>query len=178
MYWCLQVSPSFSIRVRFPVMETFRFPYNICGVSSEWEHSQSDPSATSGFWYPLWAPFSLWRNWRLRGDLFSWCCSGLGEGHCVQCVSLLFSYLLMVLVSWWRACFSFLLIFWDSLGGVLFLSSCSLFSWRGAKTGMICFAILVTSLPDNVMFFNVSCSIARWSWAWGAYDEPFSPLLI
>lgn len=28
--------------------------------------------------------FSHWKNYRLRGDLSTWCCTGLGEGKCSQ----------------------------------------------------------------------------------------------
>ena len=40
-----------------------------------------------GIGCPPWVFFAHWRNRRLKGDLSMWCCTGLGEGQCNQCVT-------------------------------------------------------------------------------------------
>lgn len=42
-------------------------------------------SGVAGF-HP-WVLFFHWRNWRLREDFSAWCCTGLGEGQCGECVA-------------------------------------------------------------------------------------------
>lgn len=55
-----------------------------------------------------WALSSYWKNHRLRGDLLSWFCTGLGECPCCQIFAIFLTILtqsVLVLLCW--SCFSF-----------------------------------------------------------------------
>ena len=99
MCWSLQAPPFFSVTVRFSVVEPYRFPCNLHCMRSKEGLPQSDPSAEKACCFS-WVLFSCWRNWRPRGDLFTWCCTILGEGQCGQhVVSSLILLMQSILVS-------------------------------------------------------------------------------
>lgn len=79
MCWLLQAPLYISVTVRFPVVVPCRFPCNPCGVGIRVVASAIHNTRGTGC--PLWDLLSHWRNWRLRGRLFSWFCTGLGEGQ-------------------------------------------------------------------------------------------------
>lgn len=90
-----------------------------------------------------WALFFHWRYHRLRGELLAWCCAGLGGAKHSEYShsSYLFNAICLGLVV--QGCASATLPYSRILSGVLFMNSCYLFFWGGAKSGTTYVAILV-----------------------------------